>query len=234
MASHWTPLSFEQHGHMRVNAEGSIRSLMKTNMVTVVVSELASIAAELPVFFVKNSETGSFELVALMGFSVDSNVFFDNGVWRGIHIPYCVQNLPFVMASVEEDKYVLCVDESSDQFNAHIGQPLFEASGDQTEYLMSIVKKLLDYKSKQETTARYLETLLEFDLLAEQNLTLDLVGSESVSIGGVYQVDMKRLSQLADDKFIELRRRGFLTAVYAQLLSMQKLRELARLNLAVS
>jgi hypothetical protein len=65
------------------------------------------------------------------------------------------------------------------------------------------------------------------DLIIEQVLTLNINGEER-RINGIYLIDEKKFNDLSDDVFLELRKNGYLTAIYAQLVSVNHTQKLVK------
>ncbi len=64
--------------------------------------------------------------------------------------------------------------------------------------------------------------MVDWELLVAQEVNIDITSGEDVSLKGFYIVNEKKLNELDDAKFGDLRRRGFLSVIYGQLLSLNQ------------
>ena len=71
------------------------------------------------------------------------------------------------------------------------------------------------------------EKLQSLDLIKEQVLTLNIKGEER-RINGIFLIDETKLNELTDEQFLELRKSGYLTAIFAQLMSLQHTQKLVK------
>ncbi|WP_449359356.1 SapC family protein [Alishewanella longhuensis] len=78
-----------------------------------------------------------------------------------------------------------------------------------------------------EITHNFTEKLKSLDLIKEQVLTLTING-EKRNINGIHMVDDQKLNELSDEVFLELRKQGYLTAIYAHLMSLQHTQKLVQ------
>ena len=66
-------------------------------------------------------------------------------------------------------------------------------------------------------------------MLSAQTLTIEIDG-EKRDINGIYLVDEKKLNELSDEDFLDLRKRGFLGPIFSSLTSMHQVNRLARVK----
>jgi hypothetical protein len=76
-------------------------------------------------------------------------------------------------------------------------------------------------------TRNFVEKLQSLELIKEQVLTLNIKGEER-RINGIYLIDEPKLNELSDETFLELRKSGYLTAIYAMLMSLQHTQKLVK------
>ena len=72
-----------------------------------------------------------------------------------------------------------------------------------------------------------MKLLAELDLLAERSLNIDM-DDQKINLTGIYFIDEKKLGELSDEKFLDLKKRGFLPVIYAHLMSLNQMRRLGR------
>jgi len=88
-------LNNQIHRDVRIAATRPTRENAEVNAVTVIPREFPRLLAHYPIFYTKNTETGRFELSALLGFQPQENLFFLNGRWDAAYVPLQIQRQPF-------------------------------------------------------------------------------------------------------------------------------------------
>ena len=71
-------------------------------------------------------------------------------------------------------------------------------------------------------------------LLTLKSLNLNLGGEEKLALNGLYVIDEKKLENLPDAEFNELRSKGLLPIIYAHLSSMHQIARLAKMHINLS
>ena len=224
-------LNYEDHGHLKVKETRTFEHVKNQQVLPLLVHEFSIAGAEMPVVFVKNSETGEFQPVAIMGFKTDENVFYDQHHWRGSYVPAYATHHPFALAPSEQDPNQLqvAITESSTLVNETDGQALFDEQGNETEYMQKRKQTLGNYYENMRVTQAFAKLLRDCGLLQEKTLTVDLNG-EKITLNGLYLVDEKVLNELADEQYLDLRKKGFLPSIYAHIGSLHQLKQLAKLK----
>lgn len=231
--SNWVPLTPEAHGHMKISSGSSASYFADSQLIPVTVREIAKVGADCPIVFVKNPETGQLELVALAGVSPGQNVFIDRGRWVGISHPQVFYVRPLSMQKTAKDEqYVLCVDEVSQDFSAHAGESLFEANGSPTPILSQRIEQALQFADSHAQNQTYVDTLVKLGLLKERTIEISQAGADATSLSGIYLIDDDRFRDLSESNLLALKGKGVLTAIYAQMLSMQQLPRIVKLAMA--
>ncbi|NMP30279.1 SapC family protein [Thalassotalea sp. M1531] len=224
------PLNFVDHGKVKIKPSRHFPHVENEQIVPLIVHEFASAAAEMPVVFVKNAETGEFTPVAIMGFETGENVFHGE-TWRGSYVPAVVMHHPFALMPSKEDpeQLQLILIETDEVLNGTEGEALFTESGEESKYLASRKEALGKYFEHTHVTKSFVNFLTEKDLLVEQTLNLEINGQKR-QLSGVYLINESKLNALSDEDFLTLRKRGFLSPIYAHFFSIQQLSNLARLK----
>ena len=65
------------------------------------------------------------------------------------------------------------------------------------------------------------------DLLIPQTLTFN-IGEDKRTVNGIYTVDEKKFNELSDEKYIELRKKGYILPIYSHLISLQQTKKLVK------
>ena len=224
-------LNYQEHAALRVRSPATSPYLATSHMLPVVVHECAHAGTDSPVVFVKNAETGQFQLVALYGLSPDENLFVSDGDWRALYLPAVIRNNPFKLIADSEDpqRMLIGLDTDSELVQETEGEALFDEDGNETDFLVARKNALRDYYEHDRITRSFIALLSEFELLAARELKVNVDG-QRIAIDGLYMVDEAKLDGLAEEKFGELRKRGFLAVIYAHLASLNQVRRLASLR----
>ena len=224
-------LNNTEHKDLKVNPRYVLKYMADVHMVPVIVNECAQVGSDAPIVFVKNQDTGQFQMVALYGFAPGENVFARNGEWMAMSLPLVAQCMPLklIRDADDPDRMMIGIDDASPFIDSEDGEELFDASGEETEFLKSRKELLGQYYEGGKATQALVNLLSEMSLLAQRELKINADG-EKIDIAGLYCIDEEKLGQLSTDDFEKLRSSGFLPVVYAQLMSMIQIRRLTRLR----
>ena len=220
------PLHSETHGDLKI-LEGDFSHVADQHIIPVVVHEIATASADFPIVFVKNADNDQYQSVAMLGLKPQENLFIKGKKWDATYIPGVISNYPFKLMSSGEknDQLMVAIVDDAPQVGTKKGEAIFNEDGTETEYMVARKKGLRQYFEHSQMTAAFIAELAKLDLLAARSLTLD-VKSEKITLDGLYFVDEEKLNALPDDKFLDLRKRGFLAIIYAHLASLNQIRSL--------
>ncbi len=222
------PLSKEQHAETKINNNNAFAHISNEHMLPVVVHEFVVAGAEFPVVFIKNQDV--IQPVALLGLSLQQNLFIRDEQWQALYVPRAARNYPLVLVkdnTPEGERLMVGLDEASSRLSQTEGNPLFNADGSESEFLTFRKQQMAEFLDMGVVTRNFVEKLQSLDLIKEQVLTLNIKGEER-RINGIYLIDETKLNELTDEQFLELRKSGFLTAIYAQLMSLQHTQKLVK------
>ncbi len=226
MTSSIFPVNSNRHAGLAIQDSRDYRHLQNQHLLPVVFHEFVRLSADYPLAFVKNAETGRLQAVALLGLNSGENLFCSDNSWRSNILPSSVNHYPFMLMPdmFNPEQLVLAINENN-SLSGTEGNFLFTPDGQETEWLQSKKQQLAEYYEQQQSTQMIIDFLVSKKLFKQQTLTLKLNG-ESQSINGVYIIDAEVLHTMDDQDFLELRKRGLLAAIYAQLSSLQQLQTL--------
>lgn len=218
----------DRHAALRVRPLAGYDHLANIQYLPLLVTEFLKAAIDMPILFLKNSETGQFQPVAMLGLKRATNAFVADGRWQAHYLPAVARQLPFRLLGNEQhpDRLYVGIDTDHETVSNAEGEALFDASGNETPYLERRKQALFEYAEHTQLTQSFLELLVKHDLLREKTLTY---GPDGVGAGirGLYVIDEQRLNALPADEYLKLRDRGFLAVVYAHLVSLNQVRRLA-------
>jgi len=194
------PVSPRRHGKHSVKAGKSFAFASKVNSVPLTASEFADAAAEFPVVFA--GEGDSVVPTAILGVTDANNAFVDaEGTWTGRYIPAFIRRYPFVFSTETADgQLILHIDEDFEGLNTQDrGERLFDADGERTTYLKSVLAFLSDYQGRFNRSRQYCQRLVELDLLRPMQAQFTLPNGEQRSLTGFQTVDREKLKALPAD-----------------------------------
>lgn len=225
-------LDKDKHRQLKLNSERLFSDSGQSHVVQITVFELAKVAAEYPIAFIKDRNTGQFHLVALLGLQPKENLFIRDGQWIGSYIPLQFKASPFVFSTHPQDdsKHLLCVDLDSELISESSGEALFDADGNQTKLLVDKSEYLSQIMEQSATTQKFINVLIEKELLSPQSLSIKQDNGEEYSLTGLYAINETNLNELSTDSYQNLRQLGFVSPIYACLFSLSRVENLVRLK----
>jgi hypothetical protein len=211
------------HRDVRVEAEASAKFGDNQRFVPVVIAEIPLLVTHYPVLFSKDTDTGAFFCGAMLGIDEGENLFLLDGKGHEGYRPLNLQRAPFFVSG--ED---LAIDLDHARVAAHEGQALFNDKGEPTAYLESIKAAFQQLKPGAEMTKRFIETLLQLNLLEPIDVVLGFDDGSKRNLADLYTVNQEVLRQLPDTAVIELFRRGYLHLIYLLVASLKQIPVLAQ------
>jgi hypothetical protein len=224
-----TPLNNNVHMNIKVTESQDYTRFKEQHLIPIVVQDFSLLATEFPIVFVKHSDTKKFIPVAMMGVKPGVNLYCQTTNWTNKIIPLGFKNAPLSLmkANIESDEVAVCFDEESPLISEKTGEALFDEQGNQTEYLNARAQDLLTVAEFTQQTQTITDYLVKNELLTAKQLTLDLYDEDQPYVmNGLYLVDEDKLNKLPDSEFNELRAKGLLPLLYAQLNSIQQITRL--------
>jgi len=227
MKNNLAQLTPQKHANIKIKNGIDIAFLKNQSIVPVVLSELTKVATETPVIFIKNAETGQFQLVTMLGLALEENLMIKDNQWQGLYIPQVLRRAPFVLNKSEQaGEYVVGIDESSPLVNQQEGYELYY-DGVATEYLKTRVEFLKAYALSLNQSMEFGKFLAKKNLIQEQTVSLNEQGKEH-KLEGIYGINENVFAELSGETHLILREKGYLSAIYAMILSKHQLNRLAR------
>ncbi len=227
MSTNIAPLNRNDHKNVRIDLNDSYKHLEKHHMAPVIVHEIADAAAELPVVFIKNPGSEQYISVALLGLKAEENLIIKDGRWTRSFVPAGYTHYPLALVPNPEDpnKYTVTIDMDSKAVSEEGGKALFNEDGSETEFLEYCRKALEAYYKSAMVTKEFVATLAQLDLLQPQSFSF-AVGEDKRNVSGLHIVDEKKLNELSDEQFTDLRKKNYLMPIYAHLISLKQTQRL--------
>lgn len=221
------PVSFQNHRDLSVRTGRSYAFARETNAAPVTAIEFGPAAAEYPVVFAEAGE--EVFPAAILGARDKQNLFVGpDGEWLGRYVPAFVRRYPFVFSVDEAGKtFTLHIDESYEGANREgRGERLFDADGEQTQYLKGILGFLQEYQARFMRTQAFCRRLVELDLLEPMQAQFDAGTGQRSTLRGFKVVNREKLKALDDGRIVELFRNDELECVYLHLASLSHFRDM--------
>ncbi|MEW6998016.1 SapC family protein [Colwelliaceae bacterium BS250] len=235
MSQNIQPLNKSVHANTKIKVQKNFPHTASQHLAPVVVHEFSRASAEFPVVFVKNSESGTFQPVALFGVKPSENLYTQTETWEGTYAPASITQFPLALVPEAEnsDKFMVVIATETSVVNEDEGNALFDDTGAETEYLSRRKEGMGKYIEHVHITQAFTKELVDKDLLIQQNLEIDANG-EKININGIYLVSEEKLNGLSDDDYLNLRKRGYIAPIYAHLNSMNQVRRLVQKKVALA
>jgi hypothetical protein len=227
------PVSFQRHKDWSVKTGDSYSFAADVNSVPVTAIEFAQAAAEYPVVFAGN-EQSVFPAI-ILGVRDNQNLHVTpEGKWSGKYIPAFVRRYPFVFSQDAEGKtFTLHIDETFSGCNqAGRGEKLFDADGEQTQYLRTVLGFLQDYQARFQRTRAYCDRLLELKLLQPMQAQFTLSGGEQRSLSGFMVIDRAKLKALPADVLADMLAKDEMECTFLHLASLRHFQDMLELTQA--
>ncbi len=222
-----TLLDSNKHGDLKIG-KVDFSHLADQHIVPVTLHEIGRAAIDFPVVFVKNSETGEFQSVAMLGLKPGQNLMVKDGAWQGLYLPHVVRDYPLglVLNPDDKERVWIGIREESSAVTKEEGEALFNGT-EETEYLAARKQALIDHYQQDQASRALVKSLAELDLFIPQTLTVEVNG-EKRNINGIYLINEAKLNDLSEEQFNDLRKRGLLAPIFSHLTSLGQINRLAR------
>ena len=220
-------LTAERHAALRLRDAG-FGFAAGAPAVPLAAEEFTVAARSLPIVF---SAQAPYMPLVITGLAAGTNLFVDSGgAWRiGAYVPAYLRRFPFFLLRTgpDSEELALCIDRSAPQVSDSVGEPLFTAEGKpapQLERAFAFTKSVEEAMLRTRAMAL---RLAELGLLKASVVQFQHHG-RPLRVDGFFAVDRPALAALPAEQLAELRDRGWLEVIYAHLLSIGAIPELAR------
>jgi hypothetical protein len=226
-------LDNRSHRELRVSTALREGRGYDANVARVFPSELRQLQLEYPLFFVRNSDTGLFETIALLGFDEGENLFLTDGGWDAEYVPLSIQRQPFLIGlqdrevdGVVQSVPVVHIDLDYPGVGDTDGERLFDADGNPSPYLERVNSILLAIHEGHAASRALSELLVGLELIESLELNVELNDGTTRSIAGLYTINQDKLNALGGNALEVLHRQGRLQDVYMMIASLPNVQAL--------
>ncbi len=203
------------HGEMSVDPKLNFGFAKEQIALPVNAIEFTFLMKHYPIIFIGEEKTTP---AVFLGLQPNQNLFVNKkGEWEEkVYVPAYARRYPFIMSEDKEnDRLILCVDDNKDVLVKNNKKPLFDGE-EMSETTKEALEFCKSYHQASLQTNSFCEKLKELDLLSPFNHAL----LRNLGFNQLYTIDEKKMNELSDEKFLELKKTGTLALVYAQLFSM--------------
>ena len=109
------------------------------------------------------------------------------------------------------------------------GAALFDESGQPTQVIENVKRYLGELQQMDQITSEFSSFLVQNNLLTPLNMRVN-AANQVRNITGCYVINEERLNNFSDAKFLEVRQKGYLPAMYSHLISLSQIERLASLK----
>lgn len=224
-------VSKERHASWSVKSGNNYSFASAINSVPLMAVEFPRAANEYTIVFTGDKDSNSIMPAAILGVRNNENLYLSEaGDWKVDYVPAFLRCYPFVFSSGDEgNTLVLCIDEEFEGCNQEgRGERLFDADGEQTQYLKGILEFLKQYQAVFRRTQIFCEKLNKLDLLEPMQASLTFKSGEKISLGGFMAINRDKLKKLSGDQLAELVALDEMELIYLHLQSIQNFAEMAK------
>lgn len=226
------------HKDLRVNKIYEKGGEFDVNVARVFPVEFAQLQTEYPLFFMKNSDSGQFETVALLGFANNENLFLNDGGWDSKHIPLTVERQPFLIGFQEQEVAgvptqvpVVHIDLDHPSVSNTEGERVFLQHGGESPYLERIASVLMTIYKGDEISQSFSKLLVGLELIESLAVDIELSDGSRQGLAGLFTINEERLRGLNASALETLHQHGHLQDIYMMMASLPNLEKLiARKN----
>ncbi|MGI9238989.1 MAG: SapC family protein [Woeseiaceae bacterium] len=226
------------HKDLRVMTEYTSGRGYDVNVARVFPVEFGQLQAEYPLFFIKNSESGHFDTIALLGFADNENLYLTNGGWDAASLPLTIERLPFLIGFQEQDVEgvpaevpVVHIDLDHPGAGDEAGERVFLEHGGESPYLERITSVLMTIHQGQEISQAFSNLLVGLELIESLAVDIEFDDGSRQGLAGLHTINEEKLRMLNGSALEALHKQGHLQSIYMILASMPNLsRLIARKN----
>lgn len=212
------PLNFEQHKTLGYTEKYGPEYGHQIGAVMVLPNEFAKVQREYPILFRKDSETGRFLPVALLGFEENENLFLnEHSMWSTRYIPLAIKQGPFLIGLQQqeaEQRLAIYADLNDSRVQQNLMPKLFNTDGTASTALNEVRDILSARHEGSERLEPMIEAFLKYDLLEPVRVEIELANGTTIHFDAGYTVHIEKLIALENDAVVELHKSGFLSLAY--------------------
>lgn len=212
------PLNFEKHKNLGYAEKYGSEYGHQVGAVMILPNEFAKAQREYPILFRKDSETGRFFPVVLLGLEENENLFLDeSGTWGTRYIPLAMKQGPFLIGLQQqetEQKLAIYANLNDSRIQQNAAPALFNVDGSASNVLNEIRDILSARHKGSEVLESMMEAFLKHNILERVIIEINLANGAAIKFDAGYTVYIEKLMALENDAVVELHKSGFLSLAY--------------------
>lgn len=226
------PVNNEQCKKLKVSKQRTLAHIANQHIISINVHEYRQASTSFPIVLVKKPNSSNYRSIAMLGFEAGNNLYLDGKEWKAAYIPQGVSMVPFSLGLDPEKENTLttCIDIDSELVGENHENALFDALGNETDYLKQTQESLGKLYDNEVLTESFIEELISNDLLVELELIMSFSNGENKKLLGLFGIDNKKFFQLPESKLLDFYKRGLFSPIYAMLNSLGQAQRLAQLH----
>ena len=208
----------QTHPELRLDRTTGFGFAAQAQSVPLGLGELETAAQHFPILFTSGPDPTP---VALLGLKEGHNLFVaPGGSWLAdTYVPAYVRAFPFVFVEDPGTKTLFVgMEQNAPALTSGHGARLFE-DGRPTPELNEAIGFCTAFRENVQAAAMFARALDGAGLLEEEEATITFTVGGSTKIRGFKLVKPEKLAELDDGTFLEWRRMGWLSAIYAHMYS---------------
>lgn len=226
------------HKDLKVITQYSARYGDNVGSVLTFPTEFGEVQKEYPILFQRNSATGKFQSVALLGFKPDENLFLDEfSGWSASYVPAVMERGPFLIGfqdqradGGEEKTPVVHVDMDSQRLSYSEGKAVFLEHGGMSPYLERINRVLKHIYDGMAVSDAMFTAFSQLGLIEPVTLDIELNEREQYQLNGYYTLNRDKLAVLGSTELASLNAAGFLRYAFLVIESLSNIQRLIQLK----
>jgi hypothetical protein len=226
------PVRKDQHKDTKISTKRDLAHVANQHIAPISAREYAQAATSYPVVLVKDPESTRYRSVVMLGLEAGENLYYSDNKWDAIYVPQSISLVPFSLGLDPEKEKTLttCIDLDSAFVGDDKENALFDAEGNETDFYKGIQESLGGLYDNEVMTEKFVQELIDNDLLLELELNINFSNNENKKLVGLYGIDEQKLQKLSDEKVLDFNKRGLFVPIYAMLGSIGQINRLAQLR----
>lgn len=216
------------HRKLRINTELVDTPENRTNVALVTVGELSTLVHEYSIFITK-SPKGQLQLVAILGFKSEENLYVQNNKWKATYLPLDIIRRPlqaYIPEGSELNKGRIAINTASSLISQKEGSALFDDKGEASDYLKKMQTTFAQLMAGTTQTQQILEKADELKLIHSIDLNIEIPGEGKTVLNGLLSFNKEALTALKGDELQQAHDSGILQVSHLLLSSTLHLQKL--------
>ncbi|MEM7081656.1 MAG: SapC family protein [Pseudomonadota bacterium] len=222
-----TLLDSALHADLRLRPNSGVRFASQHHVLPIRAEEIAKAVSNFPVFLTRNTDSGDWSFSIVTSLQIERNLFCDSQQWHATYLPQVIETFPFYLVNTgSDDQRAVGFDSSADAFSNSEGDALFHADGKLAPWLDALTRKLDAQLQANHQTKHFANTIENAGLIKELSIQVLFHNDTAQTINGLHTIDEEKLQALDAETLTEFSQRGYLSPLYAMLISVFQLNAL--------